>query len=114
MTKQHDIVKVEVTIAEIYNSYIQYNNEMMWDCRNDDVLLTDLTKDIGKDIFGILKNSREILRRMFADGYTNILLPEEMFKMVDFAYNTEKQFTVNIYNDQSKLILVLTTDEVKW
>lgn len=117
MTKPINIVNIDVTIKEIFDEYTSTSVQHLWESRNDDCQNIDtLAHDFRKDITGLLTPSiqRATIRRMFSEGYTMMMIPTKKFDIIDDASANSNDFTISIFNDDSKLILVLTTDEVAW
>ena len=117
MTKFNPIPNIDVTIKEIFDEYTSASVQLLWESRNDDCQNIDtLAHDFRRDISGLLTPSlqRQNIRRMFAEGYTMMMIPSKKFDIIDDASANSSDFTISIFNDDSKLISVLTTEEVSW
>ena len=117
MTKYEPITNIDVTIKEIYDEYTRTSIEVLWESRFDDCQdIESLTHEFRKDISGLLSSylRRQTLRRMFSDGQTMMMIPSAKFDLIDNALSAKRDFTITIYDGNSKLISVLTTDEVSW
>jgi hypothetical protein len=117
MTKHNPITNIDVTIKEIYDEYTSNAIRLFWEARNDDSEIIDrITHNFRQDIYGLLNFSlrRQTLRRMFSDGDTTELIPTHKFNLIDEASTNLDDFTISIYDDNGKLISVLTTDEISW
>jgi hypothetical protein len=117
MTKHNNITNIDLTIKEIYDEYTKFSIMHLWESRNDDCQnIETLTYDLKRDITGLIKPKlqRDAIRRLFAEGYTMMMLPSIKFDWIEDASNNNRDFTISIYNENAKLILILTTDEVSW
>lgn len=117
MTKHNPITNIDVTIKEIYDEYSSCSTELFWEARNDDSENIDrMAHDFRQNIYGLLIPSlrRQTLRRMFSEGYTMELIPPHKFNLIEGASTSSLDFTISIYDDNAKLISVLTTDEISW
>lgn len=117
MTKHNPITNIDLTLKEIYDEYVKSSIYHLWESREDETQsLNTLTDDLRKDLYGILNKSfrRQTLRRMFSEGYTMMMVPSKKFNLLDDAATGLRDFTVSVFDENCKLILVLTTDEVSW
>jgi hypothetical protein len=117
MTIHNPITNIDLTIKEIYDEYTNASIMHLWESRHDETQsISTLTFDLKNDLAGLLTTSlqRLTIRRMFSEGYTMMMVPPDKFKLLDDASSASKDFTISIFDDNAKLILVLTTDEVSW
>ena len=117
MTPLNPITNIDLFMNEIYDEYTTASIRHLWESRKDETQSIDtLSHDLRKDISGLLSATlqRSTLRRMFAEGYTMMMVPAAKFKLLDDASSASRDFTISIYDTNSKLISVLTTDEVSW
>lgn len=117
MTKTNIITNIDLTLEEIYKVYTETCIDNLWSSRNDDkFILNNDVREFYKNIEGLLNPSlnRETIRRMFINGFTYMMMPSDKFHMIDDATAGKRDFTISVYSDNEKLILVLTTDEVTW